>query len=110
MLLPFSLFQVPSSLMLSAGWAPAERRTLQYEVHGRDAFGNDCSLLPKAVSLHSVPEGAIAAGTLIEPGRSTSSVLVSASVLTAGAARVLPSPCQCCPLRLWESFLGSFKC
>lgn len=83
--------QEPGSLLLSEGWAPAERRALQFEVHGRDAFGNDCSLPPKAVTLQCVPEGAIAAGTLLEPGRSTSSVLVSASVLTAGAARMLPA-------------------
>lgn len=61
-------------------------------MHGRDAYGNECALPPKAISLQSVPEGALSDGVHLEPGRTSSSVVVTASVLAAGAALLSSCP------------------
>lgn len=61
-----------------------ECQTLEFEVHGRDSFGNKCSLEPKSVSLQSVPEGALSADTRVTPGSSPSVVIVTATVLRPG--------------------------
>lgn len=61
-----------------------ERQTLEFEVHGRDSFGNECFLDPESVSLQSVPEAALSADTRVTPGSSPSVVIVTATVLRPG--------------------------
>lgn len=62
-----------------------ECQTLEFEVHGRDSFGNECALAPESVSLQSVPEGALSGETHIKPGSSPSVVTVTTTVLCPGA-------------------------
>ena len=69
---------------------PAESRALQFEVHGRDAYGNECPLPPKSVTLHALPESAMSADYEVAAGHLPSVVTVSATVLYEGAVCVLP--------------------
>lgn len=74
---------------------PAEGQPLRFEVHGRDAYGNACPMPANAISLQTVPDGALT-DIRVEPGASVSTAVISSTVLRQGAiCSILYGLCYC---------------